>query len=512
MGSLYEEVQIILHGIWNRRWLALAVAWITCLLGWVVVSLIPNSYESRARVVVETSSLLPGTIGITPAEQQKAIDDIRQTLVSADNLVKVVQGTELATTIANDADVGAKVGMLRENIRIIAQQDNLLEISAVASDRGLSDGANARLSAAIVQKLIDIMLERNVDGGRSGTEGTLKFVDAQIAGRAKELAAVEQRRTAFEQKYLGVLPGVGSIADRLNAARSEISQIDSQLVSAQSALAALNAQMAATPSSISTPGFAGTGGGGGSALASAQAELAQARARGWTDSHPDVVALKRQIEGLAKLGGGSRSGVAGTQTPNPAYMSLRSLQAERGATVAALQARKNQLQGDVNAMLAKQVQEPGLAAEQDRINRDYDAVKAQYDKLLADREEIRLRGDAATNGQVMPLRVLDPPGVPSVPTSPNRPLLLIAVLIAGVAAGIGCAFLLGQVQTTFATAARLERASGIPVIGSISRHATTTQITLERRRLRQFAGASAGLCGLCLLLLVVEFVQRGLAA
>ena len=49
MNGLYDEFKIAVHSVWNRRWLALAVAWGLCLLGWLVVALIPNSYESQAR-------------------------------------------------------------------------------------------------------------------------------------------------------------------------------------------------------------------------------------------------------------------------------------------------------------------------------------------------------------------------------------------------------------------------------------------------------------------------------
>ena len=49
MNGLYDELRIAVHSVWNRRWLALAIAWGVCLLGWLVVSLIPASYESSAR-------------------------------------------------------------------------------------------------------------------------------------------------------------------------------------------------------------------------------------------------------------------------------------------------------------------------------------------------------------------------------------------------------------------------------------------------------------------------------
>jgi polysaccharide biosynthesis transport protein len=83
MNNLYEEVQIILHGLWQRRWVALAVAWGVCLLGWLAVALVPNVYQSRARVFVQMESILPGSLGTTPLDQQKALDQVRQTMTSA---------------------------------------------------------------------------------------------------------------------------------------------------------------------------------------------------------------------------------------------------------------------------------------------------------------------------------------------------------------------------------------------------------------------------------------------
>ena len=66
MNGLYDEIRVALHAIWTRRWLALAVAWAIAILGWLVVSQIPNSYESRARVFVQMQTILPDKVGITP--------------------------------------------------------------------------------------------------------------------------------------------------------------------------------------------------------------------------------------------------------------------------------------------------------------------------------------------------------------------------------------------------------------------------------------------------------------
>src|SRR5690606_18988237 len=127
------------------------------------------------------------------------------------------------------------------------------------------------------------------------------------------------------------------------------------------------------------------------------------------------------------------------------------------------------------------------------------------------REEIRLRGEVKTETGAVQFRVLAPPSAPSAPSAPNRPVLLIGVLVLGIGAGVGVAFAIGQLKGTFPTAARLERAAGIPVIGSISQTFSAGQAVIERQRLKWFAGASGGLAAVCLLLIAIEFIQRGMA-
>lgn len=504
MPSLYDELLIALHGIWNRRWLALGVAWGVCALGWLAVSLIPNAYESKARVFVATQSIIQDKIGISPVEQQKNLDALQQTLASAVNLEKVVRGTDLAATVANDRDVATRVAMLRNKIKIVSNPDNLFEVTATMSDSSNSDRTNARLASQITQKLIDIFQEENITGSRDETKQGIAFLDQQIAQTSKALADAERHRVDFEQKYGNLLPGVGSLSDRESAARTELAQIESQLMGAQSALAAMNGQLAGTPATV-----AGGGSGGTSALAQAQGELATAKSKGWTDEHPDVVALKRQIAALRAQGGGSV--VSSGASPNPAYLSLKSMQAERAATAQALASRKAQIQADLNALDALRASDPAIAAEQDRLDRDYDVLKKQYDKLISDRGDVRLRGDVQSGTKGATFRVIDPPSLPTVPASPNRPLLLVGVLIVGIGAGVGAAFAMGQVRTTFPTAARLTKAAGLPVIGSITETLNPGQLAERKHRLKLFAGGCAALGAACVLLIIVEFVQRSMA-
>lgn len=506
MNAIYEEIRIAIHNVWRRRWLALGVAWAVCVAGWLAVSLIPNKYESRAKLLVKVQSLLPGKVGITENDTQRSIDHIRQTLTSRENLVKVVRETDIARQATSKADIIGLAGSLSSGIKVVAQPDNVFEISAETSVGGLSDAQNAQLAHDVVEKLVDVFIAGNAEDDRAEAQQSMRFLNEEIGRREKGLRDAEAKRVAFDQQYLAGIPGTGSIDQRADAIRTELTSLDSNLAAAQSSLAAINAQAASTPATIATPGLPG---GGGGRAAQLQAQLADAQAKGWTEAHPDVISIRAQ---LARVRGTGDTMAVVAGSVNPAYLSMRSMQAERQAAASALGARKAELQASLNRLINIQIREPGIAAEQGRLSRDYEVLKLQYDKLMQDREDVRLRSDVTNRGKALQVRVIEPPSRPSLPSSPNRPLLLLGVLVVGLGAGAGAAWAQGQLRTSYSTADRLARATGMTVLGSIPETLTEVQTVLQRQKLKWFAGAAGALGGVMLLLLAVEFIQRGLMA
>lgn len=499
MNAIFEELRAALHSVWSRRWLALAVAWGVCVLGWLVVALIPNTYDSKARLFIQLDDALAQQIGI--GTRKEDIDRVQQTLVSAVNLEKVIRSTKIGESVTTPRQMESAVASLAKQILVKSEQDNVFEITAESGRSDLSDAENARLARDIVQKLIDIIREENL-GGRGEMRDTLRFLDQQLAARQNELEAAETRRMSFESQHPELVGGAAAMLQKLDAMRSEMRGVDADVAAAQSALAAIDGQLGATPRTLITPGGGGTRG----ALAQAEASLAGMRAQGLTENHPDVQSAQRQIALLRKQV--ARDGDVGG-TPNPAYSSLQSIRAERQANVQALQARRAALQSEITAMVANQSSEPGVAAEAQRISRDYDVLRDQYDKLLKDREELRLRGQVETERNGIQFNVVDPPTTSRVPAAPNRPLLLFGVLIVGIGAGVGTAFAIGQLRSTFATAGNLERALDLPVLGTISHTLTVAKRAAEKQRMKHFYAAAGGLGGLFVILLAVEFVQRG---
>ncbi len=506
MSELFDELRAALWSVWHRRWIALGVAWAVCLAGWLVVSLIPNAYESKARVYVDVQDVLSKQLGIA-GDGKEEILRVRQTLSSAKNLEKVITSTRLGEGLTERGALDAAIAELEKKVKVTSEQETLFEITAEIGRSDLTDAENAVLARDVVQKLLDILREEYVIGSRTGISTAIGDLDRQLDERKLELEQAEQRRLAFEAQYPDLVGGSDSLSTKVQQARAELRNVEADLAAAQSGLAAISGQISSTPKTVSG-GRDATG--PRAALLQAQTQLAELRARGLTDNHPDVVSTTKQVTILARQAAAAGDDAGGA--PNPAYASLVAIKSERQASVEALQARRAALQSNFAALMASQASEPAVAAEANRISRDYDVLRKNYEKLLEDREALRTRGKVEDKAGQFRFDVIQQPGVPQKPAAPNRPLLLFGVLIAGIGAGVAAAWGLSQLKSTFATPQKLERAFDMPVIGAISLTVSDAAKVIERRRLKQFAGASAALGAMLVILLAIEFVSVGTMA
>ena len=86
-----------MRGIWHRRWIGLAVAWLAAIIGIAVVYRIPERYEASARVYVDTESLLRpllAGLAIQPNLDQQ-VSLMSRTLISRPNVEKLVRMADL---------------------------------------------------------------------------------------------------------------------------------------------------------------------------------------------------------------------------------------------------------------------------------------------------------------------------------------------------------------------------------------------------------------------------------
>ncbi len=477
---------------WRRRWIALATVWAICLGGWFYVTTIPNQYQSSARLYVDTGAVLTPLLRGIAIDSSTAndVDILQRTLLSRPNLEKLISKTDLDAQATTPQAREAMIRLLSTAIRILPQTRNLFTIEYTST--------NPRLARDVVQTIVTLFIESATGTSRGDMDSARQFLERQISSYETKLRAAEQARAAFQVKYADLLPGVQGGASRLDAARDQVTTLKGQVIDATTRRDLLKQEMAQTPPLLVTE--AGTASAAGpSALAEAERNLAQLRLR-FTDKYPDVVAAQSLVATLRAGGGaGLAPRAAGVpapgsrSVPNPVFeqMKVRLIDAESG--LASLQRQANEAVVDEARLATVARGAPGVQAEYVNLNRDYDVLRKNYDELLARRESMRIGSAADEEADKVKLRIVDAPQVPGVATGPQRLLLTVGVLIAGLGGGAAVIVLLVQLDASFYSLQDL-RGIGLPVLGGIS-------MQVRRRAAPRYRGV-LGFAVVALLLLV----------
>ena len=103
MQQLIDQLLDYLRGMWQRRWIGLAFAWVVVIVGSIWVFRLPNLYEASARVYVDTQSMLrPLMQGMTvnpDPGQTTAI--LSRTLLSRPNVEKIIRKSRRSALSTN---------------------------------------------------------------------------------------------------------------------------------------------------------------------------------------------------------------------------------------------------------------------------------------------------------------------------------------------------------------------------------------------------------------------------
>src|SRR4051794_30414218 len=115
-----EQLLSLARQVWRRRWLCLAVAWPLAIVGCAVAALLPSSYESSAQIFADTQNLLIPLLKDMTVEPEvsEQLEIMQRTLLSRQNLAKVIEQTPLARRASGPAATEALTSALARDIRV----------------------------------------------------------------------------------------------------------------------------------------------------------------------------------------------------------------------------------------------------------------------------------------------------------------------------------------------------------------------------------------------------------
>lgn len=473
MEEILDQVRGIARGMWQRRWVGVAVAWAVAVLGAAVVLRMSDRYEVSARVFVDTQTvlkpLLSGLAVQLDADQQVAM--LARTLITRPNLEALVVRAGPDLQLA-EHERERFVDTLARNIKVAsaAGRENLFNISYVDTD--------PQRGQRLVQHLVALfMASGRGDSNKRDADEATRIINEQIKVYEERLSAAEERVKEFKLRNAAYIGSSNQdYFSRTNAATEEVSKLATELRAAEQSRDAIRRELAGedpvllSAAPVVQPSVNPELD---TRIEAARRQLDELERR-YTSEHPDVVATRelltslqgqrqRELEARRKATSSTKLSAA----TNPVFQQLKIALTEAEASVASLRSRLADAQGRLGQLRAASGRVPQVEAEMAQLNRDYDVLRRQYQELVTRRETASLSSNVDASTPLAEFRLIDPPRVAPRPVFPNRAMLLVLVLVASVGAGLGVIFVLSQIHPAVYGLRQLRELTQRPVLGAV---------------------------------------------
>ncbi len=496
----FDRTRSIARSVVKRRWLALGGMTAAAVVAAVGVSMVPERYEAKARVYVDTQTVLkPLMSGLTfQPDIDQQVRMLARTLVSRPNVEALTRIPELHMNTADERAREAYISRLTDQIKVVpTNSGNLFEISY--------RGTTPAVAQRVVEATVEMFATAGAGDKKRDSRDAGRFIEDQIRGYDARLTEAENRLKDYKLSKFGVT-GVPSTDyfTRVSQLTEEVGKLRVELSAAERSRDAYRRELSADEPQL--PATLARRVGGVSAVALPEVELRLEAQRKqlddllarFTEAHPDVISTRRIIgqlqaeataqreaeEGaLAKLGKGARAAAS------PVYQQLRLSLAETEAQVASLRAQLGAQQGRLDQVRALAGQVPQAEAELAQLNRDYDIVRKNYEAMIARRESASLGAKLDESAQLAEFRVIEPARVSPTPVFPSRVVLALGAVVACIGFGVALAVLADLLWPTYDDAAALRAESGRPVLGTISMLLTPARRHEHRMNLLRFGSA-----------------------
>jgi polysaccharide biosynthesis transport protein len=491
-----DDLSKIANQLWRaavrRRWWILLPACGVAFGAIFLSRLLPNRYRSEATILVEPQKVPERyVVPNTTLDIQDALQAMTETILSRTRLLQAIEEFGLYPEEKNRLSPEQLVELMRRNIDIepIGKESQGKEV--VNAFRISFTGDEGSVAQQVTSRLTSMFIEENLKSREQQSAGTTHFLQDQLETAHTQLTERGQKLRDFKMQYLGELPEeqqgnlgiltglqgqLQSTMAGLNRAREQRSYLES-LVAEYRRMAAVGGPLPVAP------GAPGT-----SPLEAAQQELAHLRsqraelASRYTPRHPDVQKLDKQItESEALVDRLTKAAKASEEDQAPGTAAASSSGASGDSSLAQLnsQLESNRLEvanlSEDQKRLTAQIEQyqarlnltPVREQQLTDLLANYELAKQNYADLLKKKTESELATNLEMQQQGQQFRIVDQPSLPAKPTSPDHLKISLGGAAAGLALGLGMAFLLETADHSLYDEHDVSRRFGIPLVVSV---------------------------------------------
>jgi succinoglycan biosynthesis transport protein ExoP len=476
------------------RWWTLLTATVVTLGTVAALYQIPNRYTSEATLLVVPQQV-PARY-VTPTTETNIADALQamtQDVLSRARLLELIDQFGLYTKERQRLAPEEVIELMRKYIDIKPadptpghKEINSFRISFIAE--------KAVLAQEVTSKLTSFFIQANLKTREDQAANTTNFLQAQLEDAKKKLSVQEEKLRDFKAQYLGELPEQmqGNLAI-FNGAQLQLQNLENSLdraqqqrvyleslISGYQRLVARGAPVPGVVPGLDTPRPL-------SPLQIAQNDLARLRIEQakllntYTSSYPDARAVEREISAKQALieslqnSGNSNADNASEVVAKP---SAAAAPPEEDTSIAQLKSQLEANRLDIENTLKYEAQQKALIAQyQSRLNltpvreqqlagilRDYDLSKQDYADLLGKEQQSQLATSLEKQQGGQQFRLVEPPSLPDLPSSPQRVKFSLMGVGAGLFLGLVIAFVTELARPTFHTAKEISQRFGAPLV------------------------------------------------
>ncbi len=505
------EIKRYLGLIHRRRYIVLAVALgVLSLFTWGSY-LIPKTYEASCTVAIENAGivkpLIQGTgVSVSTVERQR---NIRNRVTSRSLIEQVIKKLNLDAGFkypSQDDDLAAS---MQKSISVTMQSfgERESDLFTVAF-RGSDPKKVQNITDTIVQEFIN----NSVEYQRSDAVGAYEFIRDQITEYKDKLAESDKDIREFRERHPQMIPeNENTIVGRLENFQSAIS--DAEITKKELLRKRESLKQQLSGEKELTVAFVSNEGSPEARLTFLNSQLMDLMTK-YTESYPEVIKVKTEIDELqkqiaeAKTSGKSAEARGEMKAMNPVYRQIKEDLQKTDTDLESVKARLEELSLQQNASRQVLGKMPKEQEEWSKLQRDKNVTQKVYDDLLQKLENARVSKNLELADKSTNYRVVDAPLLPRVPIEPNRILLILAGLFAGIVSGVGTAVGIDYLNNSFKDEDSLRKALNLPVLAAVPTVVIESDVLNEKIMDKKVFTAAAAYISLIGVVLIGEILYR----
>lgn len=280
----------------KRRWLLIIPFCIAMLVGMYFAFVLPKIYQANTLILVRPQRVPTDYVrSIVSTDIDQRINTIRQQILSRTNLERIIEKLNLFSGPDHaDMFMEDKIGSIRKRIDVEVTRSS--RRSGADAFSVSYRGSDPQTVMNVANTLANFFIDENLKVREAQAIGTSGFLDDQLNSVRTRLEEVEKQLGEYRKKYMGELPEQLDtnlrVLDRLQL---QLNERQANLQEAKNRLLLLDQQIEANKNSQAAGVAAASDTGQPLTVAQLKQQLADLKAN-YTDRHPDVIRLKRQIQ------------------------------------------------------------------------------------------------------------------------------------------------------------------------------------------------------------------------